>query len=100
MIKHIVMFRLAEFETVEAKTTHLQKIKEALEALTPLIEPLHDMRVFLNVNSSEEYDFMLEADLDSLSDVKAYADHPAHMEVVRKLIAPFKVARACVDYEV
>ncbi|WP_373776855.1 Dabb family protein [Porphyromonas loveana] len=35
-----------------------------------------------------------------MSDVKAYADHPAHMEVVRKLIAPFKVARACVDYEV
>ena len=52
------------------------------------------------MNPSEEYDFMLEADLNSLADVKAYAEHPAHTTVVRELIAPYKAGRACIDFEI
>ncbi len=94
------MFKLAGFETVEAKTEQLHRIKNALEALVPVIEPLRAMSVCLNMNPTEEYDFMLEADLDTLADVKAYAEHPAHVVVVRELIAPYKAGRACVDYEI
>ncbi|GAA5581116.1 Dabb family protein [Porphyromonas gingivalis] len=100
MIKHIVMFKLAGFDSAEAKMKHLHRIKDALEALVQVIEPLRSMSVCLNMNPSEEYDLMLEADLNSLADVKAYAEHPAHTAVVRELIAPYKAGRACIDFEI
>ena len=57
------MFKLAGFDSAEAKMKHLHRIKDALEALVQVIEPLRSMSVCLNMNPSEEYDFMLEADL-------------------------------------
>lgn len=99
MIKHIVMFKLKGFDSEEAKAQHLLKTKDALEKLTKTIEPLKAMKIFINTNPEEEFDFILEADLESLSDVKAYAEHPDHQAVVREFIAPYKAGRACIDYK-
>ena len=85
MIKHIVLFKLEESEH---KNVRLQEIRDRLEALVQVIPELKEMQVGINVNPEEKWDFSLEV----------YANHPAHQEIVKTLIAPVKVDRACVDY--
>ena len=84
MIKHIVLFKLEESEH---KNVRLQEIRE-----------LKEMQVGINVNPEEKWDFSLEAVVADLHALEVYANHPAHQEIVKTLIAPVKVDRACVDY--
>ena len=81
MIKHIVLFKLEESEH---KNVRLQEIRDRLEALVQVIP--------------EKWDFSLEAVVADLHALEVYANHPAHQEIVKTLIAPVKVDRACVDY--
>lgn len=100
MIKHIVMFKLKAFDTPSAKQVKMQEIKDKLEALKGIIDCLRSIRVDFNVNPEETWDIILTTELDSLEDVQTYATHPAHVAVVKGIIAPVKTDRACVDYTV
>lgn len=100
MIKHIVFFRLAAMSSESEKKAHLVKIKQALEVLPEVIDSLAQMEVVFNVNPAEPYDFALIALVPDMAALADYANHPAHQQVVKELIVPYKEARACVDYEV
>ena len=100
MVRHIVMFKLKEFPTTEAKLAQLHEIKEGLESLIDQIDLLKYIHVDFNINPEETWDFILTTELETLEDVKTYSVHPAHVAVVKKSIAPYKADRACVDYEV
>lgn len=95
MVKHIVSFKLKgpESERLEAA----RRFKAALEALPERIEVLESMEVGLNGNPAEDWDVVLTAVVPSMADVETYARHPAHVAAAA-IIAPFKEARACVDY--
>ena len=97
MIKHVVTFKFKgspdERKEVDAK------FMEALVQLPDDIPQLKSIEVGINVNPAEEWDLVLTATADTLEDVAIYSAHPAHQEAVA-IIAPYKEARACVDYEV
>ncbi len=99
MIRHIVMFKLIEFASPDDKTNKMEEIKSSLEALKDKIDLLRYIRVDFNVNPEETWDLILTTELDSLEDVKAYANHPEHVAVSKNVLAPVKADRACVDYE-
>lgn len=99
MVRHIVMFKLKEFDTPEAKEAKMQEIKIALEALIDKIDVLRMIRLDFNVNPAETWDIILTTELDSLADVNTYANHPEHVAVAKNIIGPVKADRACVDYE-
>lgn len=99
MVRHIVMFKLKEFDTPEAKVAKMQEIKVALEALIDKIDVLRMIRLDFNVNPAETWDIILTTELDSLADVNTYANHPEHVAVAKNIIGPVKADRACVDYE-
>ena len=99
MVRHIVMFKLKEFNTPEAKEAKMQEIKVALEALIDKIDVLRMIRLDFNVNPAETWDIILTTELDSLADVNTYANHPEHVAVAKNIIGPVKADRACVDYE-
>lgn len=99
MVRHIVMFKLKEFDTPEAKEAKMQEIKVALEALIDKIDVLRMIRLDFNVNPAETWDIILTTELDSLADVNTYANHPEHVAVAKNIIGPVKADRACVDYE-
>ena len=99
MVRHIVMFKLKEFDTLEAKEAKMQEIKVALEALIDKIDVLRMIRLDFNVNPAETWDIILTTELDSLADVNTYANHPEHVAVAKNIIGPVKADRACVDYE-
>ncbi|MDD2799233.1 MAG: Dabb family protein [Bacteroidales bacterium] len=97
MVKHIVLFKLKEFESEEAKSSKLSEIKASLEGLTSKIEVLKSMEVGINANSSEMYDFSLTSEFEKMEDVEVYAKHPDHLAVA-KIIREHLESRACVDY--
>ena len=99
MVRHIVMFKLKEFDTPEAKEAKMQEIKVALEALIDKIDVLRMIRLDFNVNPAETWDIILTTELDSLADVNTYANHPEPVAVAKNIIGPVKADRACVDYE-
>ena len=99
MVRHIVMFKLKEFDTPEAKEAKMQEIKIALEALIDKLDVLRMIRLDFNVNPAETWDIILTTELDSLADVNTYANHPEHVAVAKNIIGPVKADRACVDYE-
>lgn len=100
MIRHIVMFKLKEFENAEAKQAKLNEIKERLEALIDKIEVLKYIHVDFNCNPAETWDLILTTELATLEEVNTYANHPEHVAVAKGIIGPVKADRACVDYEV
>jgi valyl-tRNA synthetase len=92
------MFKLKEFPYQSEKQAKMEEIKYALESLTDSIKFLRSIRVDFNINPSETWDLILTADLDTLEDVAAYANHPSHVAVSKNIIAPVKADRACVDF--
>ncbi len=97
MVKHIVCFKL-KGNGPERKMV-ARKFADALLNLPAEIEPLVSMEVGLNENPAEEWDLVLTAIVEKMEDVEVYAKHPAHLAAA-SIIADWKEARACVDYEV
>lgn len=94
MIVHIVMFDFKE----EQKQEHIARTKEMLEALVAKIEPLLSMEVGVDFNGSERaMDLSLISTFETKEGLKAYATHPAHLEVVA-FIKEVTVASKVVDY--
>jgi len=94
MIVHIVMFDFKE----EQKQEHIAKTKEMLEALVEKIEPLLSMEVGVDFNGSERaMDLSLISTFETKEGLKAYATHPAHLEVVA-FIKEVTAASKVVDY--
>ncbi|WP_243349127.1 Dabb family protein [Parabacteroides sp. FAFU027] len=97
MVKHIVMFKLVAFDTPEAKAAKLAEIKTGLEALVDKIEVLKSMKVGINANPAEIYDFVLVSEFEKMEDVEVYAKHPEHVAVAQ-IIGAVKDSRAGVDF--
>lgn len=97
MIKHVVTFKFKG--SPDERKEVAAKFMEALVQLPDDIPQLKSIEVGINVNPAEEWDLVLTATADSLEDVAIYSAHPAHQAAVA-IIAPYKEARACVDYEV
>lgn len=98
MIKHIVLFKLAEFESESAKQQKLNEIKTGLEALPALIKEIKLLEVGLNANPAEKFDIALTTEFESMDDLKIYAQHPDHLKVAA-IIRAVLADRACVDYQ-
>ena len=47
-----------------------------------------------------EWPYVLVVDLDDMAAVQRYAEHPAHVDVVQRVVAPIRAARLAVDVEV
>lgn len=98
MIRHIVLFKLKEFENESDKLAVMQKMKFDLEGLKSKIDVLRKIHVDFNVNQAEEYDIILTCEFDNLEDLETYAKHPEHVKV-SGFIVDNRVKRACADYE-
>lgn len=98
MVKHIVLFKLKESLTAEAKSEVANNFKNAIEALPASIPFIRKVFVGVNINTAEAWDICLESEFDSLDDVKAYAVHPAHVAAA-DILKDAKADRACCDYE-
>lgn len=96
MVKHIVTFKLTG--TDDERRAVARQFKDALDRLPAQIDVLRSIEVGINENPAENWDVVLTAVVDKMSDVEVYAKHPAHVAAA-SLLAGHKADRACVDYE-
>ncbi|WP_373072721.1 Dabb family protein [Sulfurimonas sp.] len=96
MIVHIVMFKFKD----ENKQENLMVVKSKLEELVSKIPMLDKMEVGIDFNQSERaFDLSLYSTFATKDDLKAYAIHPAHLEVVELIKNVTEVSKV-VDYEI
>lgn len=98
MIKHIVLFKMRDDIDAQQKETELKVIKAGLEALWGVVPTLRSMEVGLNCNPAEKFDLALISTFDDLDGLNAYAVHPDHVAVGKRIRAMLDV-RACNDFE-
>ncbi len=95
MVKHIVMFKLAENTPL-----HREKAITALRGLAGKIETLRHLEVGEDFLGSERsFDIVLTTHFDDRDGLKAYAAHEHHLPVVA-LMRELCAKSVVVDYEV
>lgn len=99
MIKHIVMIRLKEAGSPEAKHSNAEKLRSAIEGLMGKVPELLSMEVGMNLSTkASAYDLVLTSEFDSMETLKIYRVHPEHKKVV-ELLYEVMESTAVVDYE-
>lgn len=97
MIKHIVMWRIADGEDTLKR---VEDMKKNLEALKDKIPCIVDIRVGANFTESEyASDVVLESSFNTREDLEIYRDHPEHKAVGANYVRPYVKERRVVDYE-
>lgn len=100
MVRHIVLFKLADEAEGRSKAENALIIKERLEELKNTIPVIRKIEVKINLSeaSADNHDVILESEFDTLEDVRTYAVHPEHIKV-GVFIAKVRTSRAAIDYE-
>ena len=100
MVKHIILWTLKSELSESEKESVKAGIKEGLEALVGKVPGLVDVTVHIDGRlASSNADVMLDCTLESEEALKAYAVHPAHVEVANTRVRPYTVVRSCLDFE-
>ncbi len=100
MIKHIIIWNLKDEFTADEKARIKEDIKSGLEGLKGKIDGLLDIKVITDYLPSSNGEVMLDSTFESAEALKAYAVHPAHVEVADRDVRPFTKSRSCMDFEV
>ncbi len=100
MIKHIIIWNLKDEFTADEKARIKEGIKSGLEGLKGKIDGLLDIKVITDYLPSSNGEVMLDSTFESAEALKAYAVHPAHVEVADRDVRPFTKSRSCMDFEV
>ena len=100
MVKHIILWTLKSELSESEKESVKAGIKEGLEALVGIVPGLVDVTVHIDGRlASSNADVMLDSTLESEEALKAYAVHPAHVEVANTRVRPYTAVRSCLDFE-
>lgn len=100
MVKHIILWTLKSELSESEKESVKAGIKEGLEALVGKVSGLVDVTVHIDGRlASSNADVMLDCTLESEEALKAYAVHPAHVEVANTRVRPYTAVRSCLDFE-
>mgnify|MGYP000400434007 CR=1 FL=1 len=101
MVKHIILWTLNPELSDEQKEEVKKSIKAGLESLKGVVPGLIDVKVNVDGRlASSNCDVMLDSTLESEEALKAYAVHPAHVEIANTKVRPYTVQRTCLDFEV
>ena len=100
MVKHIILWTLNPELSEEEKNSVKIGIKEGLEGLKGRVPGLTEIKGNIDGRlASSNCDVMLDSTLESEDALKAYASHPAHVEVANTKVRPYTVQRTCLDFE-
>lgn len=95
MLKHIVMWRLADGPE---KTENAKTLKTMLEALKTEIAEIRYLEVGVNTVASETAsDVVLVSAFDNALALRAYQNHPEHVKVAA-FVKRVSIERRAVDY--
>ena len=94
MIKHIVLFKLAD-----KNPGNIEKAVSALEGMKGKIETLKNLEVGVDfLNSERSFDLALTTVFDDKQGLAVYANHPVHLPV-KELMVSLCSSSVVVDYK-
>jgi hypothetical protein len=95
MVKHIVMFKLAE-KTAE----NMERAVQSLKSLEGKIETLQSIEIGTDFLESERsYDIVLTTHFEDRNGLNVYANHENHLPIV-KIMRSLCSSSVVVDYEI
>ena len=98
MVRHVVMWSLADEAAGGVKQQNAAIIKEGLEALVGKIEGLIGLEVGINaLELAGNFDIVLIADFQDEAALERYQVHPEHVKVA-DFIKKVRLERVAVDY--
>ena len=96
MIRHVVVISWKPEATAEQK----QQASDDLATLPPLMNGLRNYVFGPDAGITDgNADFAIVADFDDAASYVAYRDHPAHVDVDKRSIAPISTQRRAVQLE-
>jgi len=96
MIRHVVVITWLPAATGEQK----QRARDELGTLPPLMSGLRNYTLGTDIGvNAGNADLAIVADFDDTASYLAYRDHPAHVDIVSRFIAPIAVQRRAVQFE-
>ncbi|MDO9395645.1 MAG: Dabb family protein [Herbiconiux sp.] len=99
MIRHVVAWKLSATDPAQ-KQADAATITTLLSGLVGVVPSISALSVGPNMAYADvNWDVVLVADFETLADLDAYQQHPAHLAVVPEVKAR-AAARASVDIEV
>ena len=97
MIHHVVLFRFNDGVTA----AQVAEAGAALEGLAGRIPDIRRIAFAPNqAPSAAEWPWVLVVLLDDMAAVQRYSEHPAHVDVVQRVLAPIRSGRVAVDFAV
>jgi hypothetical protein len=100
MIKHVVMWKLAEHAEGAPRASNAARIKTLLEACAGKIPGLRSLEVGIDAGlDGAAWDVVLVSEFVDRAALDAYQVHPLHEEA-KAFIGKVRSARAAVDYVV
>ena len=97
MIHHVVLFRFHD----GVSDAQIAEARAALEGLAGRIPDIRRIAFGPNqATGAAEWPWALVVLLDDMAAVQRYAEHPAHVDVVQRVLAPIRAGRLAADVEV
>lgn len=97
MVKHIVMWKLKEFDAPEERAAAISRIRTGLEALPAIVPGMLSAHVAEGYNPNG-YALCLYSKFESREALDAYQPHPEHMKV-REFLRTVTTDCAICDWE-
>ena len=100
MIRHIVMFKLKDYNLESEKMAAAALVKKRLDELPSKINEIRNYEAGIDIRRLNwSYDIVLTMDFDTLADLEAYIIHPDHKKFI-EFNKDFSVDKVCIDYEI
>jgi hypothetical protein len=101
VISHVVLFRPRATLTKEERAALIDSLKSAVTGIASIKRTTIGKRILLNrpgyeTVMAEHFEYSAILEFDSEADLRAYLDHPAHLELGRLL---FTAAEAVLAYD-
>jgi hypothetical protein len=107
MIRHVVLLRWK----ADAPAEGISKFTNGIAGLGAGIDVVRQFTFGPNVGKSKEgmagepafsdnYDFVVTADVDDYSAYEVYAEHPTHLVWIEETVRPILAERVAIQYEI
>jgi hypothetical protein len=99
MIRHLVMFKLRDYNTPEEKMKAIERVRAELMLLKKKIPVILEFEVGINFTIDDAaYDLVINSSFSSKEDLKAYQVHPDH-QVFILFNKNYSIKKVLLDYE-
>ncbi|MDR1800574.1 MAG: Dabb family protein [Lachnospiraceae bacterium] len=99
MVKHIILWDMADGLSNDEKAQRASDIKSQLEALYGVVPGLLEIKVYDSFLPNSNAELVLYSVFESQEALNGYQVHPAHVKVATETVRPFTKNRRCVDFE-